>query len=142
MPKTVENSPKTDKKSISEIEIVNQIRKKTGYIYESKNQLKVALQIKIPKELKEEGMMREIIRTIQAMRKKARLTPKETIEIFLTGSKIIQEVISKYKDQILGQTKAENIYFFKKKDSKILTEKEMTIEGRKVWLGIFLKKKI
>ncbi|MDD2655035.1 MAG: class I tRNA ligase family protein, partial [Candidatus Omnitrophica bacterium] len=67
------------------------------------------LDIEITPELKEEGMVREIIRQIQDMRKKAGLTPKDKILVEHSGTAELNGILAKNKAFILKETKAGNL---------------------------------
>ena len=69
---------------------------------------KIKLDTKITPELKEEGMVREFIRQIQALRKKAGLTPKNKIRVYYSENK---NIVEKNKEQIKKQVIAEDIIF-------------------------------
>ncbi len=97
---------------------------------------RVELDTKITLELREEGMIREIIRQIQEMRKLAGLKPKDRILIHFFGSASLNKVLIKNKDFILREVKAKDFQLIKK--SKILfeIEKEIKINQEKLWLAI------
>ncbi|OGZ32882.1 MAG: hypothetical protein A2V69_00715 [Candidatus Portnoybacteria bacterium RBG_13_40_8] len=62
----------------------------------------------ITDELREEGIVRNFVRNIQANRKKMGLTPKDKIRVYYSENK---EVIEKHSDQIKKQVIAEDILF-------------------------------
>jgi len=68
----------------------------------------VKLDTTITEELREEGMVRDFVRQIQAKRKEAGLTPKDKIKVYYSENK---EVIEKHSDQIKKQVIAEDILF-------------------------------
>ena len=70
----------------------------------------IELDTKITSRLKEEGMIREFIRQIQALRKKEGLTPKDKIEVYF-GDNELKDVVEKNKEQIKKQVIAEDIVF-------------------------------
>jgi len=72
--------------------------------------LAVELSLEISLELKQEGILRELIRTINQMRKKAGLTIADRIEIkYHTQDKLTQQVFIKFKNELLTQTLADKI---------------------------------
>jgi len=93
----------------------------------------IKLDTKITKELKEEGIAREVIRQIQDMRKKAGLKPKDKISIWFQGSSELTEILDRQREFILKQTIAES---FNKGKEKVDREKETKIEKENLWLGI------
>ena len=92
------------------------------------------LDTKITPELKEKGIIREVIRHIQEMRKKMALKPKDKISVYFSGNDNINEILLKRKDEI----KREGSFFdfnLKTKE-KLDLEKEIDIDGEKLILGI------
>jgi len=64
----------------------------------------VELDTKLTKELEEEGMVREFIRSVQAERKKQGLTPKDRINLYYNN-----EIIEKNKEQVLKAVIADKL---------------------------------
>ncbi|MBD3282470.1 MAG: isoleucine--tRNA ligase [Candidatus Portnoybacteria bacterium] len=79
----------------------------------------VQLDTKISPELKEEGEVREIIRRIQAKRKKQGLTPKDKIKIFFAEEEI-KNTIEKNKEEIKSKVIAEDIIFDPEKQGIVI----------------------
>ncbi|MCK5211787.1 class I tRNA ligase family protein, partial [Candidatus Parcubacteria bacterium] len=73
------------------------------------DEVSVELDTNLTPELRQEGMKRELVRTINAMRKKAGLTIKDRIEIVWQGGEKIGEVIKKYEAELLSDTLAISI---------------------------------
>ncbi len=67
------------------------------------------LDIKITPELKEEGMIREVIRQIQEMRKKAGLKPQDKISVQYFGSPELNKILEKNEKIILAQIQAKEL---------------------------------
>jgi isoleucyl-tRNA synthetase len=65
---------------------------------------RVFLDTGITPELKEEGVVREIIRTIQAERKNKNLTPGEKVKLLYSGNKKAQEIFEKFEPEICRNT--------------------------------------
>jgi len=74
----------------------------------------------ITQELKEEGMVRDAIRQIQEMRKKAGLKPEDRILIEYSGSPELNEILMKNRSFILKETKAKDFNLIPKVEQKDL----------------------
>ena len=96
---------------------------------------KLKLDKKITKELKEEGAVREIIRHIQEMRKRANLKPVDGILVgYLTDSLWLKKVLEKYQSMICQEGKIKKIE--PKKKEKYLLEKTIKINEKEITLAI------
>jgi len=81
-------------------------------VLDSKLKQGIKLDTKITPELKEQGLVREFIRQVQAERKKQGLTPKNPIKVYFNDTKL-KQIIEKNRDQIKKQVIAEDIVFGK-----------------------------
>ena len=88
----------------------------------------------ITHELKEEGILRELMRTIQGLRQDAKLKPQDIIELFLDGPEELKVVVSKYKETLKKEVKAGNIEL--KRSPKFDAELETKVDEMLVWIGI------
>lgn len=79
----------------------------------------IALEIKITEELKEKGMVRDLIREINALRKKEGLTIKDRTEICFNVDVKTKKIIKKYQDEILKNTLSEKLIIIKKKENTL-----------------------
>ena len=87
------------------------------------------LDTEITPELKEEGIIREVIRQIQEMRKEAGLKPEDKISVEYSGTAELSRILEENKEAILAEIKA--------KDFKSgAGEKEITIDQQKLSLAI------
>lgn len=92
------------------------------------------LNTKITSELKEEGILREILRNLQQMRKEAGFTPRDVISIQFNGGSHITELLLKNKEKIIKGTRAKDLK--SGKGGKFKIKKEVNIEGEKLQLSI------
>jgi len=93
------------------VELVNLIKDEINVkdvVFDPKLKEKIKLDTEISEELKEEGMVRDFVRSIQALRKEAGLTPQDKIKVYYSENK---DVIEKYKNQIKKQVIAEEVVF-------------------------------
>ncbi len=105
-----------------------------GIVFDSKIKKEIELDIKITKDLKEEGIAREIIRHIQDMRKKAGLKPEDKILIQAQGSGNLNRILSKKRDFILKETLAKNFKVGRKESFDI--KKEIRVNKETLELAI------
>ncbi|PIS39468.1 MAG: isoleucine--tRNA ligase [Candidatus Nealsonbacteria bacterium CG08_land_8_20_14_0_20_38_20] len=117
-------------------------------IFDSKIKSEVELDTKITAELKEEGIIREVSRHIQGMRKKMGLKPKDKILVFYFGSQNLNEILTKNEKVIVEEGKIKDFQIRAapkeslrlptgREDKKVFNiEKEFEIDRQKLWLGI------
>jgi len=96
----------------------------------------IQLDTNLTPELKEEGMIREIIRCIQRLRKKAGLKPENKILIQYFTEPELNKVLTKNKQIILKETNANRFDLEKKTEGLFNNEQEFTIAHQKLWLKI------
>ena len=94
------------------------------------------LDTKITPKLKEEGIVREVIRNIQEMRKKAGLRPKDKILVKYSGAPDLNKVLIKNKKIILEEAKVKDLIFKKETKEPFDLEKETKVDQTKLWLAI------
>ena len=92
------------------------------------------LDTKITHELKEEGTLRELVRTIQDLRQDAKLTPQDTVELFINGAEEIKFIVSKYGELLKKEVKAERVEIGR--PPRFDAEIETRIDEMPVWIGI------
>jgi isoleucyl-tRNA synthetase len=73
--------------------------------------VKVLLDFNITPELKEEGEVREILRSIQDLRKKEKLNPKDRITLAIETDEKGRTLVLKYKTEISKTAGIENLIF-------------------------------
>ena len=96
----------------------------------------VELDTAMTDELKEEGQVREIIRHIQDLRKKAGLTPADRVIIHYTGDSRIISIFAKNEKQILTTTKSQAAQENNNKQGDFLADKDVLIADANFWLAI------
>jgi len=97
----------------------------------------VKLNTKITPELKEEGEVRDFIRTIQRMRKKSGLTPENIVLIQFIGGSYSSNLLLKNKKEIIETTRGKDLKKVEKEES-FLIKKEVKVGEDDV--QVFLKK--
>jgi len=94
------------------------------------------LDAKITPKLKEEGIIREIVRNIQEMRKKAGLKPKDKILVRYSGTPDLNKVLIKNKKFVLQEAKIKDLIFGKETKEIFDLEKETKVGQEKLYLAI------
>ncbi len=100
-------------------------------IFDSKIKKEIELDAKITPELKEEGIMREVVRYIRAMRKQLGLKPKDKILVRYSCSPKLAKILAKIKTEDIKP---------KKTEKKFDLEKQVKIDGEKLCLHIIVLK--
>lgn len=93
------------------------------------------LDTEITEELKNEGTVREIIRQFQDMRKEASLSPADKIEAGIEAGRFIA-LFKKFENLIKDETGSAKINFSRREKNAFLIEREISLEGEKIWLAI------
>jgi len=94
------------------------------------------LDTKITPELREEGIVREVIRQIQEMRKRAQLKPHHKVLVRGSGTNELNKILARNKKVILKEIKAEDFLLGEKPKQVFNIEREFKIEQQKLWLGL------
>jgi len=97
----------------------------------------LALSLEITPQLKEEGLVREITRQIQDMRKKSNCKPDNRIIVYYHG---LNELINRNKKQIIDTIKADDL-INQKIDKAFDIEKDFELDGQSLWLALKIKVK-
>ena len=97
---------------------------------------KVELDTKITPDLKIEGMIRDLVRFIQGMRKDAGLKPGQKIYLRYSAIPSLRKIIQKYEEEIKAETSLEKMEAGPKRKEVFLVEKEVKLDGQEIWLGI------
>lgn len=107
---------------------------KNKWINEKENGLEVSLNIKLTTDLKEKGIVRDIIRLVQQLRKKADLLPNQKINAnYYTDNNKLSKLILANSSQICKKT---NLSGFSEIDQKDNFSGELEIENSKILVNI------
>ena len=120
-----------DELNVKIVQIVQKIEDQTGWAIEEDSGLKVAFDLNITDELRNEGLAREIIRHIQVMRKEAKFNRDDKVEIeysFKEENKGIEKIFASQKDYIRKECLAKKLEF----SSVIESEKFDAVKELKV----------
>jgi isoleucyl-tRNA synthetase len=104
-------------------------------IFDPTIQEEIVLDTEITPELKEEGILRELIHQINFLRKEAKLTIKNKINLYYqTESTELKNIFQKFFEKIKEETISKNLIESESKKAKI--KREVEIEGQKIILAL------
>ena len=97
---------------------------------------KIKLDTKITEELKNQGLIRDLIRFIQGMRKDTGLKPGQLINLYYSAESVLDKLIKNNKSQIKQEVSARELAIKPKTKQKYLFEKQIDLDKQKIWFGI------
>ncbi|TSC82235.1 MAG: hypothetical protein G01um101419_653 [Parcubacteria group bacterium Gr01-1014_19] len=103
-------------------------------IYDSKLKSEVELDVEITPELREEGIMRDLVRMIQGLRGDANYSPKDSVIVSLELPADLMAIVDKRSAQLKKDVHAKSIEF--KKAQKFDVELSSKIEQWPVWVAV------
>ncbi len=113
---------------------IDRIDERGGWIIKSANGLTVALRTEITAELKREGMMREIMRQINDLRKEAKLTPADRITLMFDIDDIeFKSILTTEKEHLAASARADEVVMER---GEVDVSRELDIDGKKLWIGV------
>lgn len=116
------------------VRVVEHIDERGGWIIKTVNGLTVALHTELTEELKREGMMRELLRQVNDLRKEAKLTPTDRITLSLATDDIeLKSVFTTEKEHLAAAARATEVVF-EKLESPFT--REIELDGKKVAVAI------
>lgn len=104
--------------------------------YDANLKDKIILVTTITLELKEEGILREIIRQIQEIRKEMGLKPKNKILVQYLGPDRINGLLEKNKTSLLKEARIKNLELVNSPEKISGVKKEIKVDQEKLWIGI------
>ncbi len=105
-------------------------------VFDSKIKRPIELDTRITPALKEEGIVREVIRQIQEMRKKAGYKPRHRVLVRYSGTSNLNKILNKNKNFIQEEAKVKNFRLGEKPKQVFDIEREVKVDGQKLWLAI------
>ena len=123
-----------DEVNLEQVSVVDKVNGGEGWKLVEVAGASASIYTKITEDLKEKGIVRELTRAINNLRKEAGLKPQDRpIETYQTDSIYLNNLIVKFKEELVKATSAGDL-IEKKEIAKI--NKEVEIEGEKIILGL------
>ncbi|MEK6251504.1 MAG: isoleucine--tRNA ligase [Actinomycetota bacterium] len=118
--------------SLSADEVSLMMKPLEGYQVEAEAGHAVALQLELDKELRREGLAREIVHAVQNARKESGLDVSDRIELRLGGDAELLEVAREHEVYLAGETLATEVHY----DGAGPDVRSATIDGRELSIGV------
>ena len=122
-----------------EPELINLVKEELNiksFRYDVELKETIRLDTEITTELREEGILREVTRHIQEIRKELGLKPKDKIIIQFSASEKLIDILNRNKKFILTTTKAKDLKFLGDVREISGTKKEIKVDDERLYLGI------
>ena len=117
---------------LTEEDLLIEVAQSDDYVTFGDNFVTVVLDTKLTPELIEEGYVREIISKVQSMRKEADFEVTDRIELYMSGSEKLSQIVVRNDDKIKSAVLADHIMIGKMGGFT----KEWNINGENVMLGV------
>ena len=118
--------------TLDSINTLISINVKEGYAASNDSNTCVILNTNLTEELILEGLAREMVRTIQSLRKEKDFIITDHINIYYNGCDVLDKMIDMYKDYIMGETLAESITKKELDNKYMLNDIEAYIDVEKI----------
>jgi len=125
-----------DELNIKEVEFVQNLPKRDNWQEVKEGDVKVYLNTEITPVLKEEGDCRELVRVINALRKKSKLTKDDLVILYCSKTEeSLEKMIQNKKEFLKSQTGSKDI-IIKEPQGKILIQEEVSLNGINIILTL------
>ena len=131
--KKIKISINSENIEIHEEELIIEEIPNKGLCVNGNRDFKVGLDVEITEDLKMEGIIRDLIRQVQNLRKKSNLNVSDRIEFAFLGNQKIHDSIEKFKDYLMNETLIELI---SEDVEKLDFKEDFTIDNIKVSISI------
>jgi isoleucyl-tRNA synthetase len=125
-----------DELNIERIKPVDELTNSKGWVVDETGfvMAKISLDTNLTDDLKDKGVVREVIRFINSLRKEAGLQPSDrAIETYQTDDDYLKNIIEKFKTEIIAGTSAGSLEMISEIPQ---TNKEVVINKAKIILGL------
>jgi isoleucyl-tRNA synthetase len=120
--------------NVKSVRAAEKIEERQGWLIKTISNFTAALRTEITTELKREGMIREILRQVNDLRKEAGLTVSDRIKLFFEVDDVtLKSVLTTEKEHLAMGARADEV-IFEPSDSKFF--RELEFEGIKLKIAI------
>jgi len=104
--------------------------------FSDKLKKEIELDLELTAELREEGAVREVIRQIQMMRKKAGYKPRHKVLVRYSGDPELKRILERNEKYILKEAKAEKFEAGDRPKLVFDVERDLKVDQKELWLAI------
>ena len=105
---------------------------KDGFAFAGEGEIGVVLDTTITPELKEEGMLREVLSKVQNMRKDRGFEVLDRINLYVSNNKAVETIVKKFEETIKHDTLADKVVYNEERKNA----EEVSINGEKVMFDV------
>ena len=132
---------KSKKLKVEEQELLELIKTEANVkkiVFDKSQEKEIELDAILTPVLKQEGNLREIVRHIQDLRKKAGLTPLDGAFVYYFGAQSLIKIVKEKEKEILKTTKSTKLIERSPQGlaQKLSSSKQAIVDGESFWLGI------
>jgi len=106
---TIKNKKSKIKDSIELLELIKDEVNVKEVVFNDKIKEEVELDVRLTPALKEEGMVRDVVRFVQDIRKEQGLKPDDKISLSFFGSEKINAILEKNKELLAKETRSKKV---------------------------------
>ena len=113
--------------------VIITLKQKEGYASQSNNKTCVVLETELTEELILEGLAREFVRKVQALRKDADFVITDHINVYYYGTEKIDKMLELYRDYVMGEVLGDELIVNKRlKNKEAMNDEWACIKVEKV----------
>ena len=115
--------------------VIITLKQKEGYASQSNNRTCVVLDTELTDELILEGLAREFVRKVQALRKDADFVITDHIKVYYKGTEKVHEMLDKYYDYVMGEVLGDELIedeSLKEENKCMLNDEEAYIKVERI----------
>lgn len=105
---------------------------KEGFAFAGTGEMGVVLDTHITEELKEEGMLREVLSKVQNMRKDRGFEVLDRINLYVSDNEEVEKIVKKFEETIKHDTLANKVIYNEKRS----TSEEVSLNGEKALIDV------
>ena len=120
--------------NVRRVSFEESLKEESGWVQAEEGSLKLAVDTRLSKDLEEEGQIREVVRTIKNLRKKAGLKPSDPATVYYWGAEEPVQLLEKYRSEIEKNNQAIDL---KSPEGRPPAEsQEVVLDSQKLFLAI------
>jgi isoleucyl-tRNA synthetase len=122
--------------NVKEVEITDKITDNDNerWAVKAEGEITVSLNKEISEDLRKEGLVREVVRTIQEMRKKQGLKPQNQIQVSYWATGALKNALSENQEKVVCEVIATDFSF--QDQDKITNGQELILDGERIIISI------